>query len=79
MEDTNQFMIQFRNDEVILDLVEQTLEKSVYKVTRYNYDINAGDKSKLTITVETSPITDKEKRSVLFFNLFTGKGNDTTK
>lgn len=73
------FTIQFaKDDDVVCELIEETPESSKYKVTKFNYDSDTCEKTILTITVELSPMTDKEKRSALFYKYFWGHEGSST-
>jgi hypothetical protein len=68
------YVIQFsENDHIDLELIEETTDKCVYKATKYNYDLELDEKSTVTFSIEVSPLTLKEKRSVLLYNMFRGK------
>ena len=73
METSKLLMIKFGNDEVILELVEETNGICKYQTTKYNYDLDADEKSTLTFTLELSPMTDQEKKKTVLYNMFYGK------
>ena len=68
------YAIQFsENDQINCELVEETTDKCVYKATKYNYDLELDEKSSITFSIEVSPLTLKERKSVLIYKMFNGK------
>ena len=68
------FAIQFsENDQINLELVEETTEKCIYRAIKYNYDLELEEASTITFSLEVTPLTLKEKRSVLVYTMFCGK------
>ncbi len=72
MEELNKFGIQFSNELVIMELVKEEKGVSKYQLVRHLYDLDNDEHQTLTLTVDIAPVTNKEKRSTLLFNMFKG-------
>ena len=76
MEINKPYIIKFSEGEeviVSLDFVEEKDGIKKFQTIKYDYDLLLDEKSVLTITVETSPLTIQEKAFTMHYDWFYGK------
>ncbi|HWY12123.1 MAG TPA: hypothetical protein VN026_12400 [Bacteroidia bacterium] len=75
MEKQNEvFTIQFEKDtDVHLELIGEMDGAVIYRTIKTDYDLEREEKSKLTLLVEISPLSEQHKKRLLLHKQFHGK------